>query len=29
VQMVADLILALNGKPQGSIDITAKSNFST
>ncbi|OBA86842.1 transcription-repair coupling factor [Mycobacteriaceae bacterium 1482268.1] len=28
VQMVADLILALNGKPQGSVDITAKLNFS-
>ena len=26
VQMVADLILALNGKPQGSVDITANSN---
>jgi transcription-repair coupling factor (superfamily II helicase) len=22
VQMVADLVLALNGKPQGSVDIT-------
>jgi transcription-repair coupling factor (superfamily II helicase) len=28
LQMVADLILALNGQPQGSVDITAKLNIS-